>query len=152
MSHFPPPIGDLHDAYTSNMVQPSMMLTVAQIEALAKAGVKVELAHTVIVKHDEPAPAYQYGALDLLNMVRDRWMMAMKAKNAVSAGNVFMESYFVNPLIAAAKHGDKVYIFAGGGNTAPHVIEDDAAIFPSDALLAKLHLMMEFGNDTTTAY
>lgn len=124
-------------------------MTVSQIEVLAKAGVKVELQCPVRVISDPPTPypqaVHQFGTPDhLLELVSQRWEMAMRAKYASEEFN--RPTFFETPLVSACKHGETVYIFVRGGKgTPPHVIEDPMNIFPSDALLAKLHLLMEFG-------
>lgn len=129
------------DDYRTMPHPQTMILTVSQVETLAKAGVKVELAHQVMVQDDPPVRAWQQGDPDgLLELARNRWKVAMQAKHCeMMAGTMY-----VDPLRAAVKHGDKVHVFiAPGGAIEPSIIIDELCIFPSDALMAQLHIAVE---------
>jgi hypothetical protein len=43
--------------------------------------------------------------------------------------------------MSAVAHGEKVYVFVAPNNQPPLILEDDLHLYPSDALMAKLHLM-----------
>lgn len=109
-------------------------MTVGDIVELAKAGVKVELAaqvEPISVKRDPPVPADR-----LTDMIYDRWRQSR-------SGRAAEYEFLVGPTLKAIEHDGKVYVFSYSGNAPPEVIEDDSAIFPSDALLARIHLMMQ---------
>lgn len=120
-------------------------LNVAEVECLAKAGVKIELSGPVRVQSVPQVwqtPPVQSGSPEhLVSMARDRWRMSMEAK--YNDRNL-APTFYNDPLISAVRHGDKVYIFARGEGE-PEIIVDDVCVYPSDALMAKLHLMMEHG-------
>lgn len=122
--------------------EPSMILTVDQIERLAKAGVSVELSHKVTVQDPSPEPPepHRMATNDIGAGIRERWMQSQRAK--ATALNDYNE-FAVCPTLYAHQHDDKVYVFAYSGNAPPEIIEDDACIYPSDALLARIHLMMQ---------
>lgn len=124
--------------------RPPLQLSTAQAEALAKAGIKVELAGPVEV-YAEPLPTgYQAGSPEhLTHMIRERYRMAARAK---STGHHFVydTDYVYDPVQTAVRYGDKVYVFAGGSAIEPQIIVDELCIFPSDALLAKLNIMVEY--------
>jgi hypothetical protein len=124
-------------------VQRWIGLTVAEAAELAKAGVKVELAGKVTIDTTPPPmqqPLHHGCGNDISHGIRERWIQSKRAKRtAMNDGGDFMRV----PELCAFQHGDKVYVFVYGGNAPPEVIEDDAAIYPSDALLARVHLMMQ---------
>lgn len=119
--------------YGYEPITPTMSMTTEQIERLAKAGVTVELAHKVYVQDPPPVPnqrTYDH----LTDLITGRWRMSNGAQQYEG---------LVVPQLKAMQHGDKVYVFAYSGNAEPEIIVDDAAIYPSDALLARIHLMMQ---------
>lgn len=113
---------------------PVTILTTDQVERLAKAGVIVELAHKVEVQDPPPEPPNPYNMFDQLTaMIWDRWRRSNMARA--------YEGELIT--LKAVEHGDKVYVFAYAGKASPEIIEDEAAIYPSDALFARIHLMMQ---------
>lgn len=133
--HTDPPY---YPPYVHETPAPTMAMTTDQIERLAKAGVTVELAHKVYVQDPPPPmPPPQACGNDISQGIRERWMQSAKQQSREFG------SYIVTPELCAFQHGDKVYVFAYSGNAEPEIIVDEAAIYPSDALLARLHLMMQ---------
>jgi hypothetical protein len=118
--------------YQGNAVERVIDLTVSEMVDLAKAGVKVELAGRVAISQAPPPVATAYD--HLTDMICDRWRM--------SKGGREYEG-FPGPTLKAVQHGDEVHVFAYSGHSEPEVLVDDAAIYPSDALLARIHLMMQ---------
>jgi hypothetical protein len=118
-------------------------LTVSEMVELAKAGVKVELAGRVAIAPPLPVPPTptstydENGQINLTELIRQRWRMSRLTANQ---SGMFME---VGPQLSAVRHEEKIYVFAYSGRAEPEVIVDDAAIYPSDALLARIHLMMQ---------
>jgi hypothetical protein len=43
--------------------------------------------------------------------------------------------------MSAVAHGEKVYVFVAPEDNPPLILEDDLHLYPSDALMAKLHLL-----------
>lgn len=132
------------DCYQNVALAAKPHLTVSQIERLAKAGVKVELSDVLIVGEMPEYPkAMQHGSPEhLVDMIHQRWRMAMEAKNRAYADP---QPFYAQPAIAAVRHEDKVHVFAVGEKCPPQILVDEIAIFPSDALMAQLHLLMEYG-------
>lgn len=127
------------NATLDNNARPVLGLTIEEAERLAKAGIKVELAGPITI--DNTQEPKQIGSNDhLKEMLHDRWSMSMRAKHDATFDYRFG---YVMPIISAHRYDDKVYVFACSGNAPPEIIEDDVAVYPSDALLAKLHLMVE---------
>lgn len=106
-------------------------LSVAEMAELARAGIKIELCDRVTVAKADPRARSH----DLADSIRERWLQSQRAKGQWMDGGLAPQMY-------AAQHGDKVYVFVYGGNAPPEIIEDDACIYPSDALLARVHLLV----------
>jgi hypothetical protein len=114
-------------------------LSVAEAVELAKAGVQVELAGRVSIDPLPLPPKSIYhpnGEPDLTEMIRQRWRLSRAASSKY-------HEFESGPQLCALRHGEKVYVFAYSGNAEPEIIVDEAAIYPSDALLARIHLMMQ---------
>lgn len=122
-------------------------LTVSDIERLAKAGVTVQWDDIKDhVRPDSDSKALnQYTDPLLTTAIVIRWRLA-------NPDNRYGEEPRPPYDFACTKYRDKVYVFASyhGGDllrqggrtrTEPCIIIDDAAVFPSDALMAKLIFM-----------
>lgn len=108
-------------------------LTVSDFERLAKAGVKIEfeqIANQIVQDRMPPPPQTCHRTLN-----ESFWDRYRRAHCHHYEGS--MQPYDIH----ASAHGDKVYVFVMPSNTdAPFVLEDDAPLYPSDALMAKLVL------------
>ena len=123
--HMPPPHGNIPSA------QP--MLSVSDIERMAKAGVTIayrDIAGSVVP--DQPS---QQRPDTLEEAFWERWRRAHIPKE-YGGFECFPTPYN----IAAHEHGDKVTVFVAPAGKAPFMLEDESCLFPSDALMAKLAL------------
>lgn len=122
-------------------------LSVSDIERLAKAGVQVKWEDIESqVRPDEPAKDRSWTDPALTQVIVDRWMMVHPDGLNQPRNRIPFD-------LAATRHGDKVYVFAsyvegfmqagGRSKTEPCILTDDAALFPSDALMTKLIFMQE---------
>jgi hypothetical protein len=120
-------------------------LSVSEIVELAKAGVAVELAGKVEINRLVPPSADVFGppSRDISQGIRERYLQSQRAKH--TRNHFFDAPIELVPDLCAFQHDGKVYVFAYSGNSPPEIIVDDAAIYPSDALLARIHLMMQHG-------
>jgi hypothetical protein len=125
---------------------PFSMLCVSDIERLAKAGVKIDLG-TVIPQVD-PYGQFAPPAMTQPKMedaIWDRWMQTKRALQTGNGGYGYgdLELSQIRPFqLLATQHGDKVFVSVHPTHFKyePFMLEDDAVIFPSDALLAKIAL------------
>lgn len=119
-------------------------LTVNDVERLAKAGVKVDYENIKnVVVPDPPKPDIIYGQIDpygWLRALHDRWQRTnpnpardgfMDPHNFAYVGAVHVEDTETMHLMVATKQGRVAYV------------TDDAKMYPSDALIAKLHLLVK---------
>lgn len=114
-------------------------LHVADIERLAKAGVKIELEHVTPmadpIMHTEARPEAMADAI---------WQRWHRNKDAISGDvNRFYDRSNVMPFqLLASKHGDKVWVSVhpANFNYEPFQLQDNALVFPSDTLMAMLAL------------
>jgi len=123
--------------FQGHAVERVVDLTVSEMVELAKAGVKVELAGRVAITPVPPPPKplhHVNGEPNLNEMIRQRWRMSRMASHHYE---------LEPPQLCAIRHEEKIYVFAYGGKAEPEIIVDEAAIYPSDALLARIHLMMQ---------
>lgn len=120
-------------------------LSVSEMIELAKAGVAIELAGKVQVDraYRSPIPLPTARNRDISEGIRERYLQSQRAKRVDDY--LYGATTIPVPDLCAFQHGDKVYVFAYSGNSPPEVIEDDAAIYPSDALLARIHLLVQHG-------
>lgn len=132
-----------HPIMTGNY-EPTVSLTVGEVTELAKAGVKVELAGKVEIK-SPIMPTGRMLSRDISEGIRERYVQSQQAKLSEHDRIYGLRASDAIPELCAFQHGDKVYVFAYSGNSPPEVIEDDAAIYPSDALLARIHLLVQHG-------
>lgn len=106
------------------------MLTVSDVARLAQAGVKINFAEIA----DMVRPDDTKSTTPLVDAFWQRWHRA-------NPGNPMMLPPERPWAIAAAPCNDKVYVFVApfhGG--VPFILEDEKILFPSDTLMAKLHL------------
>lgn len=111
-------------------------LSVAEIERLAKAGVTMsfqEVSGRVI--SDPPRKDRDEHPNTLNEALWMRWRMAHSHRDR-DFGLAQMAPYTT----ACTAYGDKVYVFVAPTSEPPFIIEDAAAIFPSDALMGSLAL------------
>ena len=108
-----------------------MLLTVSDVERLAKAGVTVAFEDIAT----QLGPDLPRDHLDpLARAVMDRWMRNPRNRERC-------ENKFTRIHMSAVGWGDMVYVFVATGRNEPVVLTDDMHMFPSDALMAKLHLL-----------
>lgn len=120
---------------------PMAVLTVSDVERLAKAGVKMDYAE---VKHcvvPDPPPAREPTwsiHTELAALLVQRW-------NRLNTMD--RDGFEVPFLLSAVRYEDKVHVFVapnrGQYKAAPVILEDDEKLYPSDALMAKIHLLLE---------
>lgn len=112
-------------------------LQIHEIERLAKAGVKIEMTQIFPTPDQvvaEPWPAHnQARVYPLIDAFWERWRRANGDSFMSRSGQ---EAGFG---LYAATVGDKVQVFVHSTDRCV-LIEDEAPLYPSDALMAKLHL------------
>lgn len=122
-------------APVDNYQRPITMLTVSDVERLAKAGVKIEFeAIRDQIRPDDPTPPRYDAPRTLEDAFWERWKRA-NIRDDVNMGRMF--PYKIN----ASQHGDKVYVFVAPLDQPPFILEDVSVLYPSDALMAKLALL-----------
>lgn len=113
-----------------------MTLSVSDVERLAKAGVAIKFEDIKYqIEPDTAAAPPQHFPMPrtLEEAFWDRWRRAhLPRENTFGA----MIPYTIN----ASEQGGKVYVFVSPGDQPPFILEDDAVLYPSDALMAKLAL------------
>ena len=120
---------------------PVAVLSVSDVERLAKAGVKMDWAEIKYqVRSDQPQRHKLYDCEPMLRPLIERLRMRSNIKNANEA---FPGDYAVVPfnLLSVSVNHEKVYVFVAPHGQPPVILEDDVNLYPSDALMAKLHLM-----------
>ena len=110
-------------------------LTVSDIERLAKAGVSMSFEAIVGCIEPDPKPKDIFDDSHLTGVIIQRWRMTQQP------GKDFGYMPFH---LAAAVYKGKVHVFVSGRDREPTVLVDEAHLFPSDALMANLHLYLEF--------
>lgn len=121
-------------------------LSVDDIERLAKAGIVIKFEDiTDHIQRDDyfqtaavipnPAPPNNPAAA-----IRERWELSKR----LTTPNPEFAPYPIFPLhVDAIACGDKVYVFIGSNMVTPMILEDDAPLFPSDGLMARINLVIE---------
>lgn len=111
-----------------------MILSVSDVERLAKAGVKIEIREVLVQPDCTEVPAPSYPPPSSLNdSFWQRWQRA-NPPNPMTFG-------MTRPWdIYATEYGDKVYVYVAPPDGEPFILEDSRNLFPSDALMAALHL------------
>ena len=113
-------------------------LSISEVERLAKAGVPISLCKVVPTPDPYmPPPPSRHSSANMADAIWDRWHRAKTANNSHDAFTGYIRPYD----ILATRHNDKVYVSVHPTNLhPPFMLEDVAAIFPSDALMASLAL------------
>lgn len=113
-------------------------LTVDDIVKLASAGVAItysEIRHRIA---SSPPAQSEYPFRDpaelLLDVLRKRISANVRSRGRDAEGELF-------PYLAAAQFEETVYVFAHYPGHPPVVLTDPGHLYPSDALMAKLHLL-----------
>jgi hypothetical protein len=131
--------GSVHSMSRSPYIRDtSTSLTISDIERLAKAGVSVTLSSIIPLADPFPPYAPVPTVRSLEDAIWDRWQRTRLATHS------FHDTYGeVRPYqLLASTHGDKVWVSVHptNFNYEPFQLQDDSAIFPSDALMANLAL------------
>lgn len=114
---------------------PAVMLSVSDIERMAKAGVVIaykDIAGHVVPDQQPERPR------TLEDAFWERWRRA----NIPTAHIYGMWPPY---RISTHPHGDKVTVFVQPHDKAPFTLEDESCLYPSDALMAKLALWEKTG-------
>jgi hypothetical protein len=129
------------DPFSNLLPSEPAKLTVGDIERLAKAGVSIkfeDIRQQVIADYPQAMPAERPRYLPLVDAFEDRWYRNTKARD-----NAYRDSYASMPFeFFAATNGDKVVVLLSDG--ANHVVlEDPTNLYPSDDLMASIHLWLK---------
>lgn len=119
-----------------SFITPRNLLSVSDVERLAKAGVAIkfeEIRHQIQPDALTPPPMAYDAPRTLEEALWDRWKRAHRPSDHSFGA---MIPYKIN----ASEHGGKVYVFVSPGDCPPFILEDEALLYPSDALMAKLAL------------
>lgn len=114
---------------------PPNQLSVSDIERLAKAGVTMkfeEIQHIVVPDSVAFPPAQPYQLADPLY---DRLRRVDRTRNR--------DAFGVSIHLTAVEHGEDVYVFVATGRGEPVILKDKSFMYPSDALMAQIHLLEE---------
>jgi hypothetical protein len=104
-------------------------LTVGDAERLAKAGVQIDLNKVDITNPPQELEVDQWA-----KAVMTRLRMNPKFSFAMNTGEMRVR-------MMGAPSGDKVFIFLVMGTHEPVLLEDSVFLFPSDALMGKIHML-----------
>jgi hypothetical protein len=124
----------------ARQAMPYVQLQVQEIERLANAGVKIELGPIVPTSDIAPAhptpPKHPYE--HMADAIWERWTQSRRASGNFHGLNGTMRPF----QLMASQHGDKVWVSVhpNNFNYEPFQLQDEAVIFPSDALMATLAL------------
>src|ERR1035437_6495575 len=125
---------------------PCAILSVSDVERLAKAGVKMDWETMRDQVRPDPVPD-KTGMFDCRVLLRPLVARLRQQALSRSTKDRFLTggsdgAYIDGPsFLSVVAHGEKVYVFVASGNQPPLILEDDLHLYPSDALIAKLHLM-----------
>jgi hypothetical protein len=121
---------------------PQGYLSVSEVERLAKAGVSISYdAIRERIYSDIPAEGPLNETERMIRAFQDRWSLA-HAPHA--------DCYNHSSIVALmpVRHGGKVYVMVQMLGLPPVMLEDDAMMYPSDALIAKIILYKETQKNT----
>lgn len=127
---------------------PVSAITVTDAVKLATAGVKLDfeqLRHHLV---PDPPPAEEEGKIQAWwDTAPTRALIARISMNARTHGYQ-LDQYVVDPIkmflsLLASQHGDMVHVFVHYRGCEPQIMKDPLHLFPSDALMAQLHLLEE---------
>lgn len=132
------------DGWTIGQANPPR-LTVDDIVKLAAAGIKMELAEVMQHLASPEPPQREPGWFNqnrLLQPLIERWRNGMRTNDA----NDYQMDRDIEGIgfpfhLSAWCANELVYLFVGGPGLTPCIIEDEQYMFPSDALMVKLHLL-----------
>jgi hypothetical protein len=117
----------------------SSNLSVSDIERLAKAGVKIEFKDIALQVQPDmyPSPgSYDEMAPKPPRSLSDSFWQRWERANPRKFGAGEMRPWDIH----ATEFGDKVYVYVAPTDGEPFILEDSKPLFPSDALMAALHL------------
>lgn len=116
-------------------------ITVEELTQLANAGVKIDLKDVAQYVRPSPKPAVIFDATRLTKPLLQRWKQFQEIKHGTN--HYFDHKYPF--FLSAWANGDTVYVFVCPENLKcePMILTDAALTYPSDTLMAKIHLMME---------
>jgi hypothetical protein len=120
-----------------------MQITVSDVERLTKAGVTItwhDIENCLVPDPLQPPPYTETPkAASLADAIWERWKRTRRAKSRPDRFDVLEMPY---QLLATEHGGDKVWVSVHpvNFNYEPFQLQDDSAIFPSDALMANLAL------------
>lgn len=107
-------------------------LTVHDAERLARAGVKIDLEHVNITEDPRNKDWVE----------KDPWAIAVEDRLRMNPMfGMRLATRELHLRLMGGKYGEKVFICVHLGNRPPVLLDDDAHLFPSDALMAKIHLL-----------
>lgn len=109
-------------------------LSVSDVERLAKAGVAIKFEDIWKQVHPD-VETRQLFDNSLAKPLIERW--AAPHQNDINRRLIFPFRAYVE------RYGDKFYVFIATQNGPPVVIEDAAHLYPSDALMASIHFLLE---------
>jgi hypothetical protein len=115
---------------------PPTYVNISDIERLAKAGVQISLSNIAPQQDPYPPEPHPYNKT-LADRIWDRWHMARMGANP------HYRDGMAKPFqLLASQHNDKVWVSVHPTNFSyePFQLQDDAAIFPSDTLMANIAL------------
>ena len=116
---------------------PRAVLSVTDVERLAKAGVKIDFEQIAAqVSPDLPEKTRENYYNELTRFFWERWLRA----------NSDEHSFNLRPYdIFAQRHNETVYVMVTPppASDKPFIIEDAATLYPSDALMAQLALWQQ---------
>lgn len=117
-------------------------ITVDELAKLATAGVKIELTNEIAqyVRPNPPPEGVIFDATPLTKPLLQRWK---RYQDIVDKGQTFMQRYPF--FLSAWSNGQTVYVFVCPllHKASPLILTDEALLYPSDALMSKLHLLCE---------
>lgn len=120
---------------------PCAILSVTDVVRLATAGVKMEWEAVRDQVRPDPVPD-KTGMFDCSAVLRP--LVSRLTQNFDLQNDMLTGPLQVPFFLSAVVHGDKVYVFVASTDQPPIILEDDRHLYPSDALMAKLHLMNQF--------
>ena len=123
---------------------PTVGITVAELVALAAAGVTINLSE--IAQHVRPNPPAEkilFDATPLLKPLMLRWRQYTEIKYGSQIENFEVRKYPF--FLSAWSNTDKVFVFVCPLTVScePTILTDEALMYPSDALMGKLQLLLE---------
>lgn len=123
-------------------------LSVSDVERLAKAGVAVALDGNIVPMPD-PVPQHAdgngyRGGINTPESLVQPLIERLERAKAVGAGMGWRDPPVLadTHIFRAVVHDDKVYVFCYNGRTEPVILTDESNLYPSDKLVAAVHLFL----------